>query len=174
MKPYLQVEDLTKSYGDRMLFDSITFGVNEGDKIGVIAKNGTGKSTLLRILSGEEAPDSGNITYRNDLRVGFLQQNPVFIQGMTIMENLITAIPEHDHEEWDKEDRVKQMLSQLGIDNPHASVDANVSRCSWSHMIDISLTECATRLSRSILKRYLHTKAISTTICANVRNALKL
>ncbi len=123
MKPYLQVEDLTKSYGDRMLFDSITFGVNEGDKIGVIAKNGTGKSTLLRILSGEEAPDSGNITYRNDLRVGFLQQNPVFIQGMTIMENLITAIPEHDHEEWDKEDRVKQMLSQLGIDNPHASVD---------------------------------------------------
>ena len=123
MKPYLQVEDLTKSYGDRMLFDSITFGVNEGDKIGVIAKNGTGKSTLLRILSGEEAPDSGNITYRNDLRVGFLQQNPVFIQGMTIMENLITAIPEHDHEEWDKEDRVKQMLSQLGIDNPHVSVD---------------------------------------------------
>ena len=51
MKPYLQVEDLTKSYGDRMLFDSITFGVNEGDKIGVIAKNGTGKSTLLRLLS---------------------------------------------------------------------------------------------------------------------------
>ncbi|MDE6430273.1 MAG: ATP-binding cassette domain-containing protein, partial [Duncaniella sp.] len=52
MKPYLQVENLTKSYGDRLLFDSVTFGVNEGDKIGLIAKNGTGKSTLLRILSG--------------------------------------------------------------------------------------------------------------------------
>ena len=51
---YLQVEDLTKSYGDRMLFDSITFGVNQGDKIGVIAKNGTGKSTLLRLIAGKE------------------------------------------------------------------------------------------------------------------------
>lgn len=123
MKPYLQVEDLTKSYGDRMLFDSITFGVNEGDKIGVIAKNGTGKSTLLRLLSGEEAPDSGKITYRNDLRVGFLQQNPTFTQGKTIIENLISAIPEHDHEEWDREDRVKQMLSQLGIDCHDSLVD---------------------------------------------------
>ena len=123
MKPYLQVEELTKSYGDRMLFDSITFGVNEGDKIGVIAKNGTGKSTLLRLLSRAEAPDSGKITYRNDLRVGFLEQNPVFTPGRTIVENIITAIPEHDHEEWDKEDRVKQMLSQLGIDNHNALID---------------------------------------------------
>lgn len=116
MKPYLQVEELTKSYGDRMLFDSITFGVNEGDKIGVIAKNGMGKSTLLRLLSGAEAPDSGKITYRNDLRVGFLEQNPKFNSELTIIENLISAIPEYDHEEWDHEDRVKQMLSQLGID----------------------------------------------------------
>jgi len=116
MKPYLQVEELTKSYGDRMLFDSITFGVNEGDKIGVIAKNGMGKSTLLRLLSGAEAPDSGKITYRNDLRVGFLEQNPKFNSELTIIENLISAIPEYDHEEWDREDRVKQMLSQLGID----------------------------------------------------------
>lgn len=123
MKPYLQVEELTKSYGDRMLFDSITFGVNEGDKIGVIAKNGTGKSTLLRLLSGAEAPDSGKITYRNDLRVGFLEQNPVFTPELTILENVITAIPEHDHEEWDKEDKAKQMLSQLGIDNHNASID---------------------------------------------------
>ncbi len=123
MKPYLQVEELTKSYGDRMLFDSITFGVNEGDKIGVIAKNGTGKSTLLRLLSGAEAPDSGKITYRNDLRVGFLEQNPKFNSELTIVENLISAIPEHDHEEWDREDRVKQMLSQLGIDRYDSLID---------------------------------------------------
>ncbi len=123
MKPYLQVEELTKSYGDRMLFDSITFGVNEGDKIGVIAKNGTGKSTLLRLLSGAEAPDSGKITYRNDLRVGFLEQNPKFNSKLTIVENLISAIPEHDHEEWDREDRVKQMLSQLGIDRYDSLID---------------------------------------------------
>lgn len=122
MKPYLQVEELTKSYGDRMLFDSITFGVNEGDKIGIIAKNGTGKTTLLRILSGEESLDSGSITYRNDLRIGFLKQTPEFTNGETVLENLLASIPEHDHEEWDKEDRVTQMLSQLGIHDPKASV----------------------------------------------------
>ena len=123
MKPYLQVEDLTKSYGDRMLFDSITFGVNEGDKIGVIAKNGTGKSTLLRLLSGSEAPDSGTVTFRNDLRVGFLDQTPSFEPGTTLMHNLLHAIPATDHEEWSHEDRVRQMLSQLGIDNAELIVD---------------------------------------------------
>ena len=123
MKPYLQVEDLTKSYGDRMLFDSITFGVNEGDKIGVIAKNGTGKSTLLRLLSGQEAPDSGSITYRNDLRVGFLDQTPVFEPGTSLMHNLLPAINENDHEAWSHEDRVRQMLSQLGIDDAGLTVD---------------------------------------------------
>ncbi|MCM1138881.1 MAG: ABC-F family ATP-binding cassette domain-containing protein [Muribaculaceae bacterium] len=122
MKPYLQVEELTKSYGNRMLFDSITFGVNEGDKIGIIAKNGTGKTTLLRIISGEESHDSGSITYRNDLRIGFLKQTPEFTNGKTVLENLLSSIPEHDHEEWDKEDRVTQMLSQLGINNARTKV----------------------------------------------------
>ncbi len=123
MKPYLQVEDLTKSYGDRMLFDSITFGVNEGDKIGVIAKNGTGKSTLLRLLSGHESPDSGSITFRSDLRVGFLDQSPVFEPGTTLMHNLLPAIHDTDHEEWGREDRVRQMLSQLGIESAELKVD---------------------------------------------------
>ena len=72
MASYLQIENLTKSYGDRILFDSITFGVNEGDKIGIIAKNGTGKSTLLNIISGKEVADSGDITFRSDLRVSIL------------------------------------------------------------------------------------------------------
>ncbi len=115
MKPYLQVEDLTKSYGDRMLFDSVTFGITEGDKIGLIAKNGTGKSTLLRILSGEEAPDSGSVTFRNGLRVGFLAQIPDFAPGKSILDNLLAAMPEEHHEDWNREDRVRQMLSQLGI-----------------------------------------------------------
>lgn len=115
MKPYLQVEDLTKSYGDRMLFDSVTFGINEGDKIGLIAKNGTGKSTLLRILSGEEAPDSGSVTFRNGLRVGFLAQIPDFAPGKSILDNLLAAMPEEHHEDWNREDRVRQMQSQLGI-----------------------------------------------------------
>ena len=100
MKPYLQVENLTKSYGDRLLFDSVTFGVNEGDKIGLIAKNGTGKSTLLRILSGSEAPDSGSVTFRNDLRVGFLAQMPEFEKGKSIMDNLLATVRPEQHEEW--------------------------------------------------------------------------
>lgn len=123
MKPYLQVENLTKSYGDRMLFDSVTFGVNEGDKIGLIAKNGTGKSTLLRILSGSEAPDSGNVIFRNGLRVGFLAQMPEFEKGLSIMDNLIATVKPEEHEEWGHEDRIRQMLSQLGIENPDQTVD---------------------------------------------------
>ena len=75
---FLQVDNLTKSYGDRILFSDVTFGVYEGDKIGVIAKNGTGKSTLLNIIAGKESPDSGNIVFRNGLRTGILDQNPDF------------------------------------------------------------------------------------------------
>ncbi|MCM1077715.1 MAG: ABC-F family ATP-binding cassette domain-containing protein [Bacteroides sp.] len=123
MRPYLLVEELTKSYGDRMLFDSVTFGVNEGDKIGLIAKNGTGKSTLLRILSGKESPDSGSVTFRNDLRVGFLAQMPDFDQGKSIMDNLLETVNPEQHEEWGHEDRIRQMLSQLGIDDSEQSVD---------------------------------------------------
>lgn len=123
MKPYLQVENLTKSYGDRLLFDSVTFGVNEGDKIGLIAKNGTGKSTLLRILSGVEAPDSGSVTFRNGLRVGFLAQLPEFERGKSIMDNLLITVKPEEHEEWGLEDRIRQMLSQLGIDDPSQLVD---------------------------------------------------
>ena len=121
-RPFLQVENLTKSYGDRMLFEDVTFGVNEGDKIGVIAKNGTGKTTLLRLLSGEESPDSGSVTFRSDLRVGFLTQEPEFDPSMTLVENLVAAIPPHAGEEWGREDRAVQMLSQMGIDDPAIDV----------------------------------------------------
>ncbi len=75
MAVYLQVENLAKSVGDRMLWEDVSFGVNEGDKIGLIAKNGTGKSTLLRILAGKESPDSGRVTFARGLRVGYLAQD---------------------------------------------------------------------------------------------------
>ena len=83
---YLQIENLSKSYGDRTLFGDITFGVNEGDKIGLIAKNGTGKSTLLNIISGKESPDNGKITFRNDLRVSILDQIHTFADNTTVIE----------------------------------------------------------------------------------------
>ena len=150
MASFLQVENLTKSYGDRILFDSITFGVNEGDKIGVIAKNGTGKSTLLRIISGKESADDGAVIFRNDLRVSILDQSPEFPCGATILESCLQnnaataqiiatyekAITNGDPEEinraisamdsanaWDYEDKLKQLLSQLKIDDINASVD---------------------------------------------------
>lgn len=86
MISYLQIENLTKSYGDRLLFGDVTFGINQGDKIGLIAKNGTGKTTLLRIIAGLESPDSGTVTFRSDLRVGYLDQTPAFDPEMTVLD----------------------------------------------------------------------------------------
>ena len=85
MASFLQIENLTKSYGDRMLFEDITFGVNEGDKIGIIAKNGTGKSTLLRIIAGIESPDSGSVIFRQGLKVGILEQLPQFDPDASVL-----------------------------------------------------------------------------------------
>lgn len=86
MISYLQVEGLAKSFGDRLLFSDVTFGVYEGDKIGLVAHNGAGKSTLLSILAGHEEPDSGNVVYRNGLRVGYLEQTPHFPAGTSALD----------------------------------------------------------------------------------------
>lgn len=84
MISYLQLENLTKSHGDRMIFADVTFGINQGDKIALIAKNGTGKTTLLRCIAGKESPDSGTITPRKDLKIGFLEQTPEFVPGQNV------------------------------------------------------------------------------------------
>ena len=76
MIPYLQVENLTKSFGDLVLFHEISFGIAQGQRIGLIAKNGSGKTTLLNILAGKEGYDEGNITFRRDLRVGISGAEP--------------------------------------------------------------------------------------------------
>jgi len=139
---YLQIENLTKSIGDRMLFSDVTFGVGEGDKIGIIAKNGTGKSTMLRIIAGEEEADSGNVIFHNDLRIGYLPQTPHLNPDMSVARacmaadtdttSIIAAYEEainlNDPQAidkamrdmdaagtWDYEERLKQMLSRLGI-----------------------------------------------------------
>ena len=84
--PYLQVDGLTKSFGDLVLFENISFGVAEGQRIGLIAKNGSGKTTLLSILSGKEGYDEGSIVYRRDLRVGYLEQDPHYPEELTVLE----------------------------------------------------------------------------------------
>ena len=81
----MQIERLTKSVGDRMLFDDVTFGISEGDKIGLIAKNGTGKTTLLKCITGLESADSGSVVKRDGLTIGFLEQTPHFQSGATIL-----------------------------------------------------------------------------------------
>lgn len=83
---YLQVENLTKSFGDRLLFEDISFGIDQGQRVAIVARNGTGKTTLLNILTGKESHDSGTVTFKRDLRVGFLPQDPEFREGMTVLE----------------------------------------------------------------------------------------
>ncbi len=142
MKSFLQIEGLTKSFGDRVLLDNITFGLYEGDKVGLIAKNGTGKTTLLRIIAGLESYDEGKVVFRNDLRVAYLPQLPELDSSLSVIEACLSlsdestsairsyekAIESGDAEEissaihkmdavgaWDYEERIKQILSQLKI-----------------------------------------------------------
>ena len=142
MKSFLQIENLEKSFGDRVLFSNVTFGIYEGDKLGLIAKNGTGKTTLLRIIAGEEPYDSGSVVFRNDLRVGYLPQLPVLDGQQNVIEACLSAddeptmaireyeqaIADGDMERvsraiqrmdaagaWDYEDRIRQILTQLKI-----------------------------------------------------------
>ena len=103
MESLLQIESLTKSYGDRLLFGDITFGVNEGDKIGIIAKNGTGKTTLLNIICGKEAHDDGKVTFRKDIRVGHLEQSPLLNPNMTVMEVCMSSYDKNDENAWEYE-----------------------------------------------------------------------
>ncbi len=142
MASYLQIEELTKSVGDRVLFGDVTFGLNEGDKVGIIAKNGTGKTTLLRCIAGKEDIDSGKITFKGDLRVGYLEQQPHLDESMAVLDACLnpdmpgsivimeyeSAIESGDTQRiekaiaemdaagaWDYEDRLKQLLTQLHI-----------------------------------------------------------
>ena len=108
--PYLDVQDLTKSFGAQVLFHNISFAIAEGQHVGLIAKNGTGKSTLLSILTGKEGYDSGSIIYRNSIRVGMLEQSPVFDPN----ESVLDACFEH-HGEEERILRAKQILTQLKI-----------------------------------------------------------
>lgn len=144
MASILQINSLTKSVGDRVLFQDVTLGIFEGDKIGLIAKNGMGKTTLLRCLAGIESADSGDIVYRNDLRVGYLEQTPELDGEMSVLqaafahesavtkavsayelaiisgnqEEMLAAMQEMDASSaWDYEDRLKQLLTQFRITN---------------------------------------------------------
>ena len=81
---FLSVENISKAYGELTLFEGISFGINQGQKVGFIAKNGTGKTSLLNILSGKDTPDTGNVIYRKGLVVSFLEQEPELDDSLTV------------------------------------------------------------------------------------------
>lgn len=110
--PYLDVQNLTKSFGAQVLFKDISFSIAEGQHIGLVAQNGTGKSTLLSILTGRESYDSGNIIYRNDLRVGMLEQNPKFDPK----ESMLDACFNHEGNP-NRILKAKQILTMLKIND---------------------------------------------------------
>jgi ABC transport system ATP-binding/permease protein len=142
MISYLQIEHLTKSFGDLLLFEDISFGISDNQRIALIAKNGMGKTTLLNILAGKEDYDSGTISFRRGLRIGYLEQSPAFPENLSVIDACLQsdnevvrtiALYEHamiseDHSNlpeiinrmdllkaWDYEARIKQVLGKLKI-----------------------------------------------------------
>ena len=113
----LTVENLTKSFGDKMLFDNISFGINAGQKTALIARNGYGKSTLLNILTGKTLQDSGKVTFRGDVRMAYLPQQPELLPHQTVRSFVYSAQrPEHE-DEWTFEQRIEEILSRLKLDD---------------------------------------------------------
>lgn len=115
---YLQIEGLTKSYGDRLLFADVTFGIYEGDKVGIIAPNGTGKSTLLSIIAGTEEADSGSVIFRNGLRVGFLAQTPQFAPSQTLLSYVAAGAPADPHSETDPQTAALSLIGSMRLPSP--------------------------------------------------------
>lgn len=143
MISYLQVENLSKRFGEQLLFENISFGIGKGQKVALIAKNGMGKSTLLRIIAGKDTAETGTVIFRNDITIGILKQDPLLDPENTIFEEVFNSdspilrlikayeaaiskndttaleklIPEMDnHSAWDYDNTIKQILSELKID----------------------------------------------------------
>jgi ATP-binding cassette subfamily F protein uup len=126
MISFLQIEKLTKSFGDLLLFSDITFGVAQGRKIGLIAKNGSGKTTLLSIIAGKEEADSGSVVFRSGLRVGYLEQSPAYPAGLTVLQACFYPsgeAPAGSQKAWEYEQKARQILSQLKIADPGQRVE---------------------------------------------------
>ena len=118
----LTAENISKSFNsDKILFDNISLGINEGDKIGLIGINGTGKSTLLKILAGEEEADSGKLTKGNAVRIAYLPQNPEFDDNESVISEVIKG-KKAKNEFWDTEGEARSLLAKFEIDDVEAKV----------------------------------------------------
>ena len=112
MTPYLDIQNLTKTFGAQVLFEDISFSVAQGQKVGLIAQNGTGKSTLLEIIAGKEGYDSGSIVFHNDIKIGYLEQTPKFDPEETVLDACF-----NHHGDPDRVLKAKQILTQLHIED---------------------------------------------------------
>lgn len=147
---YLSVENIAKSYGERRLFENISFGINKDQKVGFVAKNGTGKTSLLNILAGTDSPDEGQVIYRNDIRVAFLSQEPDLDPELSIEQSIFSSenptlevVAQYEkamqnpedadalqkamdameaNNAWDFETEFKQILFKLNLEDLHAVV----------------------------------------------------
>ncbi len=164
MLSYLQVDNLSKRFGEQLLFENITFGIGKGQKVALIAKNGMGKSTLLRIIAGKDSAETGTVIFRNDISIGILEQDPVLNPDNTVFEEVFNSespiltllksyenaiacndislleklIPEMDaHAAWDYETTVKQILSELKIN----TYDKKISQLSGGQKKRIGLAK---------------------------------
>ncbi len=162
MVSYLQVEGLTKSYGDLTLFRSLSFGIAEGERVGLIARNGAGKSTLLNIIAGGEDYDAGSVTFRGSIKVAYLVQQPTYDNRLTVLEACLTgdspalqiiaeysrALASNDDKRineaiaqmdlahtWDYEAKIKQILSQLKIND----FEQNIGQLSGGQLKRVAL-----------------------------------
>lgn len=119
----LNIEHISKTYGEKVIFDDVSCGIQEGDKIGVIGINGTGKTTMLRMIAGAEEADSGQIIKQNGLRIAYLTQNPQFPEDATVLSYVLEGIPESD---WTAKSEAKSALNRLNI----TDYDAQISHLS--------------------------------------------
>ena len=113
----LTVENLTKSFGDKLLFDNISFGINAGQKTALIARNGYGKSTLLNILMGKTLQDAGKVTFRGDVKMAYLPQNPEFHAAQTVRSFVYAAQRPETEDPWTFELRIEEILSRMKVDS---------------------------------------------------------
>ena len=148
----LSVEGISKSYGEKIIFNPLSFGINQGQKIALIAKNGTGKTTILNIIAGKDTPDQGNVIFRNGIRVAYLAQEPILDSKLTVEESILQSdnpilkiIANYDHslenpedqeayqkafeamdqfQAWDFETQYKQILFKLKLDNLNAKISS--------------------------------------------------
>jgi ABC transport system ATP-binding/permease protein len=119
---YLAVENLSKTYGEKLLFENITFGIDKGQKVALIARNGTGKTTLINIITGGEIPDSGKVTLRNDIRISLLPQNPLFTENSTVIDTLLNS----DNEFIEAIKNYEAILNEIHIENQSGSCDHTI------------------------------------------------